>query len=227
MWMDEPASDWYACLFPKARYVYPDAGQLWLTQRALMAAGCIVSPGKLGEKGGVRNLVEAVYGANLSTVPSALKRSMREQQGKDLADISFANFNSLRLNQGYCDDGNSMWYEEGKIPTRLGDESRTIYLAREEGGVLRPFLEAVNFAWEQSSVRVDARQLSGIAPEWEARFGGLIDALRRQVRLLEGDAFVLPLVREGDRWWGMCEKNGVMQRVTYGHRLGLEIKDAG
>jgi CRISPR-associated endonuclease/helicase Cas3 len=165
-----------------------------------------------------------VYGANLSTVPSALKRSTREQQGKNLADISFANFNSLQLSRGYCDDGNSMWYEEGKIPTRLGDESRTIYLAREEGGALRPFLEAGNFAWEQSSVRVDARQLSGIAPEWEARFGGLIDALRRQVRLLEGDAFILPLLREGDKWWGLCEKNGVAQKVTYDHQIGLKIE---
>jgi CRISPR-associated endonuclease/helicase Cas3 len=223
-WTDEPASDWYARLFPKARYVYPDAGQLWLTQRALAEAGCIVSPGELGEKGGVRSIVEAVYGVDASSVPDALKLSTREQQGKDLADISFANFNSLQLSRGYCDDGNSMWYEEGKIPTRLGDESRTIYLAREECGVLRPFLDAETFAWEQSSVRVDARQLGGIALEWEARFGGSIDALRRQVRLLEGEAFILPLVREGDKWWGLCEKNGAVNKVTYDHRLGLEIE---
>jgi CRISPR-associated endonuclease/helicase Cas3 len=223
-WTDAPTSDWYAQLFPKARYVYPDAGQLWLTQRALAEAGCIVSPGELGEKCGVRDLVEAVYEVNASTVPAALKRSMREQQGKDLADTSFANFNCLQLNRGYCDDGNSMWYEEGRIPTRLGDESRTIYLAREEGGVLRPFLDAELFAWEQSSVRVDARQLGRLAPEWEARFSGSIDALRRQVRLLEGEAFVLPLLREGDKWWGLCEKNGVVNKVTYDHRLGLEIE---
>ena len=223
-WTNEPASDWYARLFPKARYVYPDAGQLWLTLRALTEAGCIVSPGDPGEKGGVRDLVEAVYGVDASSVPDALRRSTREQQGKDLADISFANFNSLHLSRGYCDDGNSMWYEEGNIPTRLGDESRTIYLAREEGGVLRSLLDAETFAWEQSSVRVDARQLGGLAPEWEARFGGSIDALRRQVRLLDGEAFILPLLREGDKWWGLCEKNGVVQKVTYDHRLGLEIE---
>lgn len=205
-WTDEPASDWYAQLFSKACYVYPDAGQLWLTQRALEEAGCIVSPGELGEKGGVRSLVESVYGVNAPTVPAALKRSTREQQGKDLADISMAKFNSLQLNRGYCDDGNSKWYEEGNIPTRLGDESRTIYLAREDGGVLRPFLDAQLFAWEQSSVRVDARQLGELAPEWKERFGGSIDALRGQFRLLEGEAFVLPLVRKGDKWWGLCGK---------------------
>ncbi len=223
-WTDEPASDWYAQLFPKARYVYPDAGRLWLTQRALVEAGCIVSPGELGEKGGVRSLVESVYGVNAPMVPAALKRSTREQQGKNLADISIAKFNSLQLSRGYCDDGNSKWYEEGNIPTRLGDESRTIYLAREEGGVLRPLLDAEDFAWEQSSVRVDARRLGGIAPEWVARFGDLIATLRRQVRLLEGEAFVLPLVREGDQWWGLCEKNGVVNKVAYDHRLGLEIE---
>lgn len=223
-WTDEPTSDWYAGLFPKARYVYPDAGQLWLTQRVLAEASCIVSPGEPGERGGVRSLVEAVYGVDAFPVPNGLKRSTREKQGKDLADISFARFNSLQLSRGYCDDGNSMWYEEGRIPTRLGDESRTIYLAREEGGVLRPLLDAEAFAWEQSSVRVDARRLGELASEWDARFGDLIDALRRQVRLLEGDAFVLPLLREGDKWCGLCEKNGVVQKVTYDHRLGLEIE---
>jgi CRISPR-associated endonuclease/helicase Cas3 len=226
-WTDEPASNWYAQLFPQARYVYPDAGQLWLTQRALAEAGCIVSPGELGERGGVRTLVEAVYGVDASTVPAALMRSTREQQGKDLADISIAKFNSLQLSRGYCDDGNSKWYEEGNIPTRLGDESRTIYLAREDGGVLRPFMEAELFAWEQSSVRVDARQLGGLAPEWGARFGSRIDALRRQVWLLEGDAFILPLVRNGNTWQGACEKNGVVNKVTYNHRLGLEIRYVG
>ena len=87
-----------------------------------------------------------------------------------------------------------------------------------------PFVNAADFAWEQSSVRVDARGLDGLAPEWETRFGSLIDALRRQVRLLEGEAFVLPLVREGDAWQGLCEKNGVVNKVTYDYRLGLEIK---
>jgi CRISPR-associated endonuclease/helicase Cas3 len=226
-WTDKPADDWYAQLFPKARYVYPDAGQLWLTQRALEEAGCIVSPGELGERGGVRTLVESVYGVDAFPVPDGLQRSMREQQGKDLADTSLAKFNSLQLSRGYCDDESSKWYEEGNIPTRLGDESRTIYLAREEGGALQPLLDAEAFAWEQSSVRVDARQLGGLAPEWEARFGGSIDALRGQVRLLEGEAFILPLVREGDKWSGSCEKNGAVQKVTYDHRLGLEIRHAG
>jgi CRISPR-associated endonuclease/helicase Cas3 len=168
--------------------------------------------------------VESVYGVDAFPVPDGLKRSMREQQGKELADTSLAKFNSLQLSRGYCDDENSKWYEEGNIPTRLGDESRTIYLARESDEALRPLLDAEAFAWEQSSVRVDARQLGELAPKWEARFGDSINALRRQVRLLEGEAFVLPLVREGDQWWGLCEKNGVVNKVTYDQRLGLEIE---
>jgi CRISPR-associated endonuclease/helicase Cas3 len=224
-WLDDPEGNWYAQLFPKATFVYRDAGQLWLTQRALREAGCIVSPGEPNQKGGVRSLVEAVYGEQSHSVPDALKRSTREQQGKDLADVSFANFNSLRLSRGYCDDGCSLWYEEGKIPTRLGDESRTIYLARGDDGALRPLLDAEQFAWEQSSVRVDARRIGGLAPRWAARFASLIDELRSQCRLLEGESFVLPLVREGEIWWGLCEKGGVVQKVIYDRRLGLGMEN--
>ncbi len=224
---NEPREDWYARSFPKATFVYPDTGQLWLTQRALVTAGCIVSPGEADQLGGVRSLVEAVYGEQASAVPEAFHRSMRKQEGKDLANVSFARFNSLRLDKGYCDDGSSLWYDEGKIPTRLGDESRTIYLAREEDGVSRPLLDAEQFAWEQSAVRIDARKLDGLATEWVTRFGSAIDSLRRRYRLLEGEAFVLPLEREGEGWWGLCEKGSVVQRVVYDHRLGFGVKDAG
>jgi CRISPR-associated endonuclease/helicase Cas3 len=225
---NEPDSSWYKRLFPKASFVYPDAGQLWLTQRALLDAGSIVTPGEPGQRGSVRSLVEAVYGKDAgSSVPVALQRATRDQEGKILAEISLAGFNRLRLDAGYCDDGRNKWFEESQIETRLGEESRTIYLAREESGALRPLLDAVHFPWEHSAVRIDARKLDGLAPQWQTRFGAAIEALRKQYRLLAEDAFVLPLVREGKGWFGLCMNGGKVQRVRYDSKWGFGMDQPG
>jgi CRISPR-associated endonuclease/helicase Cas3 len=225
---DEPDSNWYKRLFPKASFVYPDAGQLWLTQRVLLEAGCIVTPGESGQRGGVRSLVEAVYDKDAgSPVPEALQRATREQEGKVLAEISLAGFNRLRLDMGYCDDGKNKWFEESQIKTRLGEESRTIYLAREENGTLRPLLNAEHSPWEHSAVRIDARKLNGLAPEWQTRFGAAIEELRKQYRLFADDAFVLPLVSDGDGWFGLCLRDGMVLMVRYDRKWGFGMEQAG
>jgi CRISPR-associated endonuclease/helicase Cas3 len=224
----EPDSNWYKRLFPKACFVYPDAGQLWLTERALLDAGCIITPGEPGQSGSVRSLVESVYEKDAgASVPDALQRATREQEGKILADRSLAGFNRLRLDAGYCDDGKNMWYEESQIETRLGEESRTIYLAREDDGALRPLLDAEHFPWEYSAVRIDVRKLDGLAPEWQTRFGAGIEALRKKYRLLAEDAFVLPLVRDGESWHGLCMKGGKVQGIHYDSKWGFGIDQPG
>lgn len=222
---EDPKADWYAASFPKAQYVYPNIAQLWLTQRALLAVGCIISPGEPGERGSVRDLVESVYGEDTHPVPEALHKAMRDQEGKDLAEYSQAKFNALSLLKGYCHDSSARWYEDTRVPTRLGDESLTIYLAREGPDGLQPFLEAREFAWEHSTVRIDARAMSTLAPDWRARFSVAIESLRRRYRLLADPAFVLPLTQEGAGWMGYCSdsKNRV-RRVLYDVRIGLTIE---
>ncbi|OAI64385.1 CRISPR-associated protein Cas3 [Ralstonia solanacearum] len=218
---DTPASDWYAALLPKARHVYPDVGKLWLTQRALLAAGQIVSPGGPGEDGAVRSLVEAVYGAEANSIPDALQPAAQEREGKDMAAVSQAHFNALNLERGYCIDSSRHWDEDTKTPTRLSDETCEIYLAREEGGELVPFVAASDFPWEHAAVRVRAGTVGTLSECWQARFGPAIDVLRKRHRLLADPALVLPLVQEDGRWVGYCERNGKPQRIEYDDVLGL------
>ncbi|WP_328516355.1 CRISPR-associated helicase Cas3' [Ralstonia pseudosolanacearum] len=218
---DTPGSDWYAALFPKARHVYPDAGQLWLTQRALLSAGQIVSPGELEQDGAVRSLVEAVYGSEADPIPDALQHATQEQMGKDMAAASQAHFNALNLERGYCADSSRHWREDTQTPTRLGDETCEIYLAREEGDGLVPFVAASDFPWEHAAVRVHAGVVEALSERWLARFGPAVDALRRHHRLLADPALVLPLVQEGGQWVGYCERNGKPQRIEYDDVLGL------
>ena len=51
---------------------------------------------------------------------------------------SQANFNALEIGKGYCMGSSARWYEDDRVPTRLGDETLNIYLAVWQDGALRP-----------------------------------------------------------------------------------------
>jgi CRISPR-associated endonuclease/helicase Cas3 len=192
--IDEPKADWYSSLFPKACFVYPNAGQLWLGARALSRAGCIITPGEAGQPGAVRELVEAVYGMHAETIPDALQKASNEQLGKDLAHQSQANFNALNLGMGYCIESSALWYEDHQVPTRLGDETLTLYLALWRDGQLHPLRESDAHCWEQSAVRITAHHAQALTMDWQQRFADALKQLRSRYRLLEDPAFVLPLM---------------------------------
>ena len=220
--VDAPEGDWYAELFPKAKYVYPDAGKLWLGARALLAAGGISTPGSEGQLSAVRSLVEAVYGADDDAIPERLRRASREQLGKDLAMQSQAGFNALKLEMGYCIDSSARWYEDHQVPTRLGDETRTLYLARWQDGVLHPLCSQGQHVWEESSLRVHAHRAAALAPVWQARFAAAIAQLRSQYRLLEEPAFVLPLADDGQGLVAqVLDAKGREQTLRYSLQEGL------
>ncbi|MBA1262327.1 CRISPR-associated helicase Cas3' [Stutzerimonas stutzeri] len=219
--VDEPEGDWYAALFPKACHVYPDAGKLWLGARALLKAGCIVSPGESGQSGAVRELVEAVYGEEVDAVPDKLQKASRDQEGKDLAWKSQGYFNVLKLAKGYC-LGSGCWDEDSRVPTRLGDESLTVYLARMVNGELRPLCEGGAHPWEQSAVRINARQIEALAPEWQRQFAAPLQRLRERHRLLEEPAFVLPLLEEAGNLMGrVLDERGRETVMRYDTVSGL------
>lgn len=210
-WTTEPDAEWFARMFPKAQFVYRNVGTLWQTERALVESQRIVTPGKPGQVGSVRKLIEAVYGDGAVEIPRALRRRAQEAEGKAMADESLAGFNAIELEKGYREGLTGKWYEESVLATRLSEEGRVIYLAREESDQLWPLYDG-EFAWEMSAVRVNARNIDGLADAWQTQFGAEIEALRRRVRLLEEDAFILPLVPEGDLWMGMAVSSGEPRR---------------
>lgn len=220
--VDEPAANWYSSLFPKACFVYPDVGQLWLGARALLSAGCIVTPGKAGQPGAVRELVEAVYGTDMESVPDTLQKASRDQIGKDLAMQSQAHFNALKLDRGYCIDSSALWYEDHKVPTRLGDETQTLYLALWRDGELQPLRQDGMHCWEQSALRIHAAYAQSLAPDWQQRFAGALHGLRSRYRLLEEPAFVLPLVEEAGQLIAKVQDDkGRVLQMHYDRRSGL------
>ncbi len=222
-WQEEPEADWYSGLFPKAQFVYPNVGILWRTQRVLMEGGRVVTPGQPRQMGGVRWLIESVYGEDAAEIPPGLVRGSREAEGRARAEEGLASFNAIEFDAGYCETLTGKWYEESRVATRLSEEGLTLYLAREVDGRLGPFYE-VGFGWEMSAVRVNKRNIGGLAAEWEERFGGGIAMLRKHVRLLEGDAVVLPLEQCGGAWVGQVLSGGKEARVRYTKNLGLVVE---
>ena len=154
---------WFSRAFPRAAYVYRDHARLWLTAKVLADAGCIETPG------GLRALIEAVYGDGVdSEVPEALLGKFFDAEGRAGAESSIANINILNLGKGYVRDGGA-WDGDARTPTRLVDDPQvTLRLARVRGGRIEPYAhhgapDEPWRSWRLSEVNVARRRVGGEA----------------------------------------------------------------
>ena len=139
-----------------------------------------------------------------------------------MAMQSQAHFNALKLDMGYCIDSSARWYEDNQVPTRLGDETQTLYLALWRDGELQPLCDSGLYCWERSAVNVRAEQARALAPDWQQRFGGAVERLRKGYRLLEEPAFVLPLAAEGGALIAkVLDARGRLVEMRYDRESGL------
>lgn len=157
-WNPEPAANWFKDAFPKAAGVYPDHSQLWLTAKALQA-------GNFSMPDDARALIEGVFG-EVSEIPQGLQRNNLTVQGQQMAEASLAKVNTLNFPAGYCRGDVLDWWSEAKTPSRLGDASVNVVLARWEDGRLSPWAQRPSHAWAYSTVRVAERLLAS-APQPE------------------------------------------------------------
>ncbi|HEU4628269.1 MAG TPA: CRISPR-associated helicase Cas3' [Gemmatimonadaceae bacterium] len=215
----EPAKDWLTAVLPKTRYVYEDVGVLWRTAVALGDARVIDTPG------GLRALVEAVYGSN--ETPEALLPVAQAARGKDLGQASAANHAVLELADGYHGDLKG-WVDDIRPMTRLGDEQTTVRLARVRAdGALAPWAEVDGPAWKAwalSEVRLSAARVPfGSTPS--ARYQAAVEAVRGEWGRFEQEITVLPLLpRDGepDTWDGaLLKPDGRLVSIVYTRAQGL------
>jgi len=163
-WNAEPAANWFKADFPRAAGVYPDHSQLWLTAKALQV-GCFSMPED------ARALIEGVFG-EASEIPQGLQWNNLTVQGQQMAEASLAKINTLNFSAGYRRGDVLDWWSEAKTPSRLGDTSVNVVLARWEGERLLPWAKRTDHAWAYSTVRVAERLLAS-TPQTE-------DAARQQ-----------------------------------------------
>ena len=161
--VDDADEEWFGRAFPRAKYVYPDHARLWLTARRLQDAGAIESPG------GLRSLVESVYGDDVvDAIPEGLVGTLFDAEGRAGAERGAANFNVLDFTKGYVRDAGP-WDSDVRTPTRLDDQPQvTLRLARAVNRRVVPYAhdDAPDDpwrAWRLSEVNVSARRVGGEA----------------------------------------------------------------
>lgn len=221
---ENPEADWYSALFKQGKYVYPNAGQLWLTQKALLSAKAIVTPGSAGEAAALRTLLEAVYGENAATIPPALIAASNKAEGKEKSAQGLASFNALDTSKPYS-RASGDWDDDARIATRLGEDTRLVYLAKVENGILKPLLDTPRHPWAMSAARIEKRKLADLSPSWQARHGTAIECLRKENRLFSDYDLVLPMeINEAGGWHAECVNlDGRPVQIAYDPVLGLVI----
>ncbi len=178
--IDEPSPAWYKADFPRAEYVYRDTGRLWLSARALFERGELHMPDDS------RALIEEVYGpGSHERIPPGLRAASEKVRGKAAADRSTADHNTLDLDTGYKVAYGETYADDYRSPSRLGEPTVRLYLARYDSKQRRlaPWIqpEAVDdsqttqqdaatqqrlaalHAWELSTVTVATRKIAGQA----------------------------------------------------------------
>lgn len=187
-----PSKDWLKAKLPGTQAVYQHVGQLWLTQQKL-------SSGEFTMPGDARALIEGVFGDDAQAeIPEALQSLSWNAEGDASSKRGIANLNALKLGMGYTrasaeDSGG--WDKETTIPTRLGEESITVALARIENGRLKPYAEESQFSWELSMIDLPIRDWKKVHETIPGLLLEAIDKLREETRVLKW-VEVLPLMGE-------------------------------
>lgn len=226
-WQDEPKADWFKAAFPKAAAVYQHHGQLWLTAQALRA-------GRIAMPEDARPLIESVFGQD-TVIPAGLNRSAQTAEADDYASISVAQQNTLTLNLGY-ERGGIDWWSEAQTPSRLGEATTSVLLARWEGGRLGPWAQgdfAPRHAWAYSSVRVAERLIARTVEPTDTVRKAALDALLQSLPNQGRWSVILVLEETSEGWVGegwSKPGGGAEQRLRwlYDRRIGLlQVKAPG
>lgn len=208
-------------MFPAGAFVYPKHGQLWLTVRCLAERGRIVIPDD------ARNLIEGVFDPDAqAAIPGALMERDLVADGKERGDKSLAIQNALDLYEGYAMTL-GRWEEDTRTPTRLGEMSVTVVLARWDGEMLRPWSDASEFAWDMSQVSVRETMISGSADSSDIP-QTTIDVTRETMPGMGVGRILIPLTpTSGERWEGQAtaRKGDDIRTVSviYDPRTGLRV----
>jgi CRISPR-associated endonuclease/helicase Cas3 len=193
--VDAAGADWFAAFLPGAARVYPAHGRLWLTARLLAARGVLKLPAD------ARDVIEGVYGPEAGRdLPVALAEVDDQAQGARLSDEAMADYNALTLDLGYTRQGQA-WRDDEEAPTRLGEQTVTLRLARLVAGRLLPWAEGAppETTWSLSEVRV-RKALAGDMPEdSDPRLAALVRQARETMPDKGRWACLLPLVPDPDR----------------------------
>lgn len=216
----EPPGGWYADFLPNASRVYEHHGQLWLTAKRLQERGGYRMPED------ARTLIEGVYSREAQEdIPEGLLWRSNEAEGGGRANASIARMSTLNLEVGYSDKATNRWWDEAKTPTRLGDLTTTVYLARWQNGELLPWTKEEQHTWPLSTVSIRTYWIAAEAPTAEFPQEAIEQFKAEQLPARGKWGVLLPLSLDSQNQWRGSALNANQERVSfaYSNRLGLLV----
>ena len=217
---DSPTGRWIADFFPNAQKVYEHHGQLWLTVKRLWRKGKFQMPED------TRCLIEGVYGVDAQDdIPQTLLYRSNAAEGGDHADASLARLNALSIEVGYSDASTNRWWDESKTPTRLGDETTMVYLAKWQDGALLPWSDNKDHEWQLSAVSMRTYWIAAEATNADITQTD-IDVCKVKLPAKGKWGVLLPLIQvsNGD-WQGYAlSANNEQVTISYGN-FGLSVNE--
>jgi len=215
---DGAGADWYKAMFPKAAFVYPSHGLLWLTARILRERESLRMPDD------ARVLIEAAFSEEaMDLIPAALCQRDLEAEAQRQADRSLAHINMLKLEEGYRATPNQ-WLEDMRTPTRIGDMESTVRLAKWDGEQLTPWYECGDFPWDMSQVNVRSHFVSAEA-DHEPALRTEVEKLKSRLPDKGKWSILVPMTRGDDgKWYGPAKGgNGRAVVLSYDHAIGISV----
>ena len=216
---EDAAENWYAKVFPKASFVYPSHGRLWLTARLMLERGGWTMPDD------ARLLVEAVYAQDEEDrIPLPLLARDDEEHAKRSAERSLADLNKLKLEDGYAATPNQ-WLDDTRTPTRLGELQTTVRLARWNGSELTPWFAEGDFPWEMSQVNVRATMVAVEDVPNHERLRQALLVLKDHLPDRGKWSVLVPLTEDETGAWKGTARGPKGEKVTvhYDEKTGLQL----
>ncbi len=219
-WNDDPPANWLRRAMPGTAAVYEaEEAHLWLAMKLLREKGGFTMPDD------ARRLIEGVYGADpWHGFPARLQDKALEADGLYRGKTSIAEDKALPLEQGYRLEG--PWLDEDTAPTRLGEPTTTVWLARLKQGRLLPLHgdDATMDAWLESSLTL--RQSLAKREVVPSNAGKAWMDMKRALpgKGRDGVAIVLERQSSSCSWVGRVEDaSGRVRPVFYSQEAGLVI----
>jgi CRISPR-associated endonuclease/helicase Cas3 len=189
-WIEQPHAGWYGDMFEKGQYVYRHHGQLWLTAKTLQQKHFQMPTD-------AREMIESVF-SDEEAIPEALSLGAMKAAGKDIADASIAQQNALTIDSGYVRGDQGDWWSEAKTPSRLGEETTEVMLAKWVDGQLLPWSHGV---WAYSMVKIAARWMKTESVPSEADKSAAFARLKQTLPSQGKWCFLLALSPGADGTW--------------------------
>lgn len=202
---DVEDANWLKRVLGPGALVY-DLDVQWRTASALFDRGMIQAPS------GLRDLIEAVHGAEQERVPTVLESSEAETLGREMSEAQQALMLVLDADDEYDQLQMLRVFDDDRFPTRLGIPQVTLRLAKALNGKIEPWAGNGAFGWQSSEVQVSAHRYASL-PGVDQDRPEIAEARENWPKWTRAFVFVAPVADDGS----ICEG------LRYDSEVGVEF----